>query len=197
MIEKIVNKLANDMEIAKIITKEQIEHYIYAMVILIEKFIIITTVLLVAIIKNNIFPTLVFWTSFMEIRKRTNGYHADSFLKCYFGTVLIYLVVVMISPLMLNHEYIVYVFLVISTFTIEFIGTVNHPNMNLTSSEYKAMKKTARYVTVIEVSIIGIMILLDADSIYINYMSFSIILCAALLCVSKILDKKNDLLATK
>lgn len=41
---------------------------------------------------------------FFELRKRTGGYHLDSFYKCYFATVAIYLAVILTVTSLVKYQ---------------------------------------------------------------------------------------------
>ena len=79
---------------------------------------------------------------------------------------------------------------VIAAIYIVLIGTVNHPNMHMNSEELIESKKLARLIVLLEVSIILGCVLLGASMIYTSYMAIAVILCAALLCISKILKQE-------
>ena len=70
------------------------------------------------------------------------------------------------------------------------IGTVNHPNMHMDSAELAESKKEARIILLLEGSIIYCCVLLGAHLIFISYMAIAVILCAALLCIAKILKQE-------
>ena len=45
-----------------------------------------------------------FYIFFFELRKRTGGYHLDSFYKCYFVMVAIYLVVMLTVTRLVKYQ---------------------------------------------------------------------------------------------
>ena len=45
-----------------------------------------------------------FYIFFFELRKRTGGYHLDSFYKCYFATVAIYLAVMLTVTSLVKYQ---------------------------------------------------------------------------------------------
>ena len=45
-----------------------------------------------------------FYIFFFELRKRTVGYHLDSFYKCYFATVAIYLAVMLTVTRLVKYQ---------------------------------------------------------------------------------------------
>ena len=118
------------------------------------------------------------------------GYHLDKFYKCYLATVVSYLVIVIISARLSEHPQWLFAILVIAITGIGLIGTVNHPNMHMTSEELMESKKSARTIVLLEGCIILGCVLLDADMVYISYMAIAVILCAALLCIAKIFKQE-------
>lgn len=66
------------------------------------------------------------------------------------------------------------------------MGTINHPNMNMSKSELKESKKAARLVVLMEVMIIAVLAYMKVDILYTGYMSVAVILCAFLMCLAKI-----------
>ena len=61
----------------------------------------------------------------------------------------------------------------------------NHPNMHMNSEEFTESKKLARIIVLLEFATILGCVLLGADMIYVSYMAIAVILCAALLYISK------------
>ena len=131
-----------------------------------------------------------FLVFFLELRKRTGGYHLDKYYKCYLATIVSYLVIVIISARLSEHPQWLFAILVIAITGIVLIGTANHPNMHMTLDELTESKKAARIITLLEGCIILGCILLEADMVYISYMAIAVILCAALLCIAKIFKQE-------
>lgn len=79
---------------------------------------------------------------------------------------------------------------VIAAIYIVLTGTANHPNIHMNTEELMESKKLARLIVLLEVSIILGCVLLGASMIYISYMAIAVILCVALLYISKILKQE-------
>ena len=133
---------------------------------------------------------MIFYIFFFELRKRTGGYYLDSFYKCYFATVAIYLAVMLTVTSLVKYQLWRLGAVVVAAIYIVRTGTVNHPNMHMNSEELMESKKLARLIVLMEVSIILGCVLLGAGMIYTSYMAIAVILCAALLCISKILEQE-------
>lgn len=140
-------------------------------------------------------PTLFFLVFFLSLRKRTGGYHLNSFGQCYVGTVAAYIIILGITPILVNYPKLLLGMLFPAICVIKLIGTVNHPNMHMNDEELAESNKAAGIMVVLEGFIIYFFALIRADMVYICYMSAAIILCAVLLCAAKILKqevKKNE-----
>ena len=190
MIEKIAIDLVDQMTETKLIHKDMAERYIYVAICWMEKFITIGTIILISIAVEKFLPTLFFLIFFLGLRKRTGGYHLDKFYQCYLASVLSYLVILGISTSLVGYPQLILGMLLFAMSVIGIIGTVNHPNMHMDSAELAESKKQARIILLLEGSIIYCCVLLGAHLIFISYMAIAVILCAALLCIAKILKQE-------
>ena len=190
MIEKIAIDLVDQMTETKLIHKDMAERYIYVAICWMEKFITIGTIILISIAVEKFLPTLFFLLFFLGLRKRTGGYHLDKFYQCYMASVLSYLVILGISTSLVGYPQLILGMLLFAMSVIGIIGTVNHPNMHMDSAQLAESKKEARIILLLEGSIIYCCVLLGADLIFISYMAIAVILCAALLCIAKILKQE-------
>ena len=192
MIEKIAIDLVDQMTETKLIHKDMAERYIYVAICWMEKFITIGTIILISIAVEKFLPTLFFLLFFLGLRKRTGGYHLDKFYQCYLASVLSYLVILGISTSLVGYPQLILGMLLFAMSVIGIIGTVNHPNMHMDSAQLAESKKEARIILLLEGSIIYCCVLLGADLIFISYMAIAVILCAALLCIAKILKQEVE-----
>lgn len=190
MIEKIAIDLVGQMADTKLIHKDMEERYVYVTICWMEKFITIGTIILISIAVQKFLPTLFFLIFFLGLRKRTGGYHFDKFYQCYLASVLSYLAILGISTSLAAYPQWLLGMLLLAMLGIGMIGTVNHPNMHMDSAELIESKKEARIIVLLEGSIIFCSVLLGADMVYISYMAIAVILCAALLCIAKILKQE-------
>lgn len=190
MVEIFVNSLVNQMEKEALLKTEMREHYIYMLVVMSEKWITILSILCLSILLKKVIPTVLFLLCFIPLRRRTGGYHADKFWKCYLGTLIIYLMINYLCSIVVYHMNIVYCGFIISVFLISMMGTINHPNIAMNVWELQKSKQAARYMLGLECMVVGAMIILRIQEIYVCYMAMSIILCAVPMCVAKILKQE-------
>lgn len=83
-----------------------------------------------------------------------------------------------------------YAILLLAIILICIMGTVNHPNMDMSKSELHESKKAARLLVLMEIMIIAVLRYLKIDILYIGYMSAAVILCASLMCLAKIIKQE-------
>ena len=190
MVEKLAKDLVLRMSENQLINVSDMDYYEYAILSLVEHGITIVTILLLGMIFKQFIPTICFLIFFFALRKRTGGYHADKFWKCYLGTSIIYITVVVSASLLAERSVLLYGLLFYAVILIEVIGTINHPNLALDTYELCEAKKAARLVVLLELIIILTFIWLGLDKLYICYMSISIILCAVLLLLAKIIKQE-------
>lgn len=190
MIEKIALKIVNQMEMQKIISKANCEYYEYALIGMVEQAITVGTMLFLGLLFRQFLHTVCFMVFFLSLRKRTGGFHADKFWQCYLGTVIFYIAIMQIVPILCRKPTIMYGLLFFAMLLICIMGTINHPNMDMSKSELRKSKKAARLVILMEVMIIAVLVYLKADLLYIGYMSVAVILCAFLMCLAKIIKQE-------
>ena len=190
MIEKMALKLVDQMEKEKIISKSSCKYYEYALISVVEHAITVGTMLLLGFIFRQFLPTICFMVSFFSLRRRTGGFHANKFWQCYLGTVITYIAVIQVVPVLCINQIIMYGMLFLAIILICIIGAINHPNIDISKSELQESKKAARLVVIMEVMIIVVLAYLKANILYIGYMSVAVILCALLMCLAKIIKQE-------
>ena len=190
MIEKMAYDLIGQMTEARIINKDMEERYVYVFICWTEKFITVGSIILLSLLFHKLLPTIFFLVFFLELRKRTGGYHMDKFYKCYLVSIVSYFIIVIISEKLSEHPQWLFAIVALAITGIGLIGTVNHPNMHMTSDELVESKKSARTIVLLEGCIMLGCALLYADMVYISYMAIAVTFCAAVLCIEKILKQE-------
>lgn len=188
MLERMADRLVSEFLNEKMIKKEQKEEYLYVIICLMESSITIGSILLISLFFQKLVPTVCFLLSFLFLRKKTGGYHLNSFMSCYVGTISLSCVVVQLSDLLFER----YIFVggVIASMCIAVIGTVNHPNMKMTSNEMQVARKGARITLLVEDAFVVILKWMNADSMVVKCFFMGIIVCAVLLLIAKIVGQE-------
>lgn len=190
MVEKMALKLVNQMEMQKIISKTNCEYYEYALISMVENAITIGSMLLLGLLFKQFLHTVCFIVFFLSLRKRTGGFHANKFWQCYLGTVIFYIAIMQSVPILCRNQAVMYAMLFLAMLLICIMGTINHPNMDMSKRELRESKKAARLLVLLEVMILAALVYLKADLLYIGYMSVAIILCAFLMCLARIIKQE-------
>lgn len=190
MIERLAALLASQMEVENIIGNDKKEYYEYVLIIMLEKWITILSIIVISICLKNIFSTILFLFFFLTLRKRTGGFHMNTFLQCYLTSIAVYIVIIYLSTIMVNYMNVIYVLTGCAMVVIGSIGTVNHPNLALNSNELQEAKKSARYLAVFEGLIMMAGVLFNIAELYLCCMAIAIILCAILMIIAKILRQE-------
>lgn len=190
MVEKIVMELVDQMEDRKIIEKSSRDYYEYVLVTLAEHIIGVGTMLIIGMLFKQFIPTVIFLVFFLSLRKRTGGYHADKFWQCYLATIITYIGIIKIAAVLSEKTYFMYGMLLLAVLVIEVIGTVNHPNIDMSKGELQENKKSARLLVLMEAAVIILLDILGMNQLYVSYMSIAIILCSLLMCVAKLLKQE-------
>lgn len=190
MVEKLAVNLVNQMLENQMIGNSQKENYIYSLIVLMERIITVGTILVISLFIKNLIPTVFFLIFFLSLRARTGGFHCNTFRQCYIGTTVTYVLIVILTNFWVYQWKLLLWILLLAIATILVIGTVNHPNIRMNALELSESKKAARILVILQGSVIYFFVFLKSDMLYIYYMSIAIILCATLLCLSKILKQE-------
>lgn len=189
MIEQLVYELIQK----KILDEEHREDYKYILEIKFEKLVTYSILLFVALLIGKPMQGMLFAVSFVGLRQTTGGFHAESFCGCLLGSVLTLLLgVKIVVPLSECYTEATGCVLLLSIICILCFAPVNHPNLALTKEERKKHKYLSICVLGIELGIIGIGEYLHMH--FQRYMVASLIICAVLILLAKIIrqEVKDD-----
>lgn len=185
MIEQVVKKLVDSLQRNGIITLNQYDEYFYVILGDVEAGITVISILLISVKFHKLFPTIIYLFFLFSLRKRTGGYHMDSYIKCYIGSLSLYGITVFACYLLEKQFTILTSITVLASFTILLIGAVNHPNINMNKEELQDSKRMSRLTLFLEVCVISFLMWIGANKTIITYECFAIIVCALLLCIAK------------
>lgn len=189
--EYVANLLVEKLLEQSLIHPHDKDIYIYYAQIWIEKLVGFSAFLIISMIENLLVETILFVVFFSWIRKYTGGFHASNFFWCFIGSCGVYLLYInIVYPLLVCCLDLNMILLFISVCAILAIGAVNHPNMNWNYAELSVTRKMARVVTLFEAGVIIAALYLRITNSYILFMSFGVILSAALLALGKLLKQE-------
>lgn len=104
------------------------------------------TLIIIGIIFNMVWQSIIFITAYSVLRSYAGGYHTGDKLKCYlFSIVMIIIVLWLIRWIPLN-EFIYFIITVISSMIILIMAPVEDSNKPLDSKEKKVFKKRSNII---------------------------------------------------
>lgn len=190
MIDRLANHITDRFEEENLISPELREHYVYALITMIERVLAITSILALSLVLKELVSSIIFLLMFFSLRRHTGGFHTKKFWQCYLDSLTTYIAMLYLSAVMTKYMGMIYVCLTIAVIYILKTGTVNHPNMAMDHGELAASKKAARCMVVFQVGLILIMGAAGGNKRYIAVMSMAVILCAVLMLLAKL--KKQE-----
>lgn len=111
------------------ISEEDEEWYVYSLQIIIEKIIGFSTILAISVIWNYLLQTVAFLLVFSIIRNYSGGFHFRHFSSCYFFSMGIYLVfLLLVQKYRVGFTSIVILVVFLMVLGTVCIGAVNNPS---------------------------------------------------------------------
>lgn len=190
--EKIATFLANKMLDEKMISQEDKDWFIYSLQVVIEKIIGYVSILLLAMMFNCFFQTVLFLLVFSGVRQYSGGFHLKHFWSCYLLSIGLYVIFVLIFQKYRFEfsliEMLIVFFIVLGIFC---IGAVNNQEVHWSNKEQSEKSALTKLMAVLAFfSIIGLKIAGVEDS-YLWFMGFGICLSFAGIFVQAIKNIKN------
>jgi len=183
----VVDKLINQLIINNIVPYNMKDEYKYALDKIVERTVSYLVIFIISVLFNIFLPTFIFLLCFCSLRGCTGGFHFNSYIKCLFSTIAIYIVfIISIYPWLYNNsEYLPYI-LIASVIIILLVGSINHPNMNWDENEEYEANKAARILLFLQGTCIFLCIELNINKTCLIFAIFGISLCAISLIIAKI-----------
>lgn len=143
---RVINYFTNYLINENIIKESEYEIYQYGLLVAMEMFLSLITILVLNIVLGIGYEGVVFLIVFISVRTFSGGMHLEKFYNCYFCSSLTYVACIKISKyLILPNGLCLMVGVVLATFTFAFTP-VKQYNMDICLSEQKKMKKNVRKV---------------------------------------------------
>lgn len=191
MIDELIVKIVDSMINTDIISKDDKEAYVYAYTITLEKVLTLITISIMGVVLNRLVNIIIFLCTFMFLRRRTGGFHLETFVQCFMGTNLICVIIEACDFVWLKYMTLVMFLCMVSVLYIICVGTVNHPNLALNDGELMESKKRARIIVALEALLTIVLCIVRVDRTITGYMAMGINICALLLVMSKIQSRMN------
>ena len=96
MYKHLAESLATLLAANKIIDIDQQENYSYGLELFLFKFTLYAIILIISLITNSVWISLIFTFSYMLLRQHTGGFHCKSAEACMVTSILIYLLMLIL-----------------------------------------------------------------------------------------------------
>ncbi len=167
------------------------ESYVYGLEIIMEKLITYSVLLFLALHIKLLIPSILFVIFFVILRGYTGGLHANTYMGCFTGTIVMYLTCSqLIAPFLIKEKIIIYLSLFIAGTLIFLLAPINHPNLNMNFDEIKKCKRGIRFVLAFEIIFIVGGVFWEVNEVYIVFPCLGLVMCAILLILAKIIKQE-------
>lgn len=183
MFKSYASKITSFLIENKEIEQEDYEVYKYGFEVLIAFILNISIVLIIGLLFNKVFYSIVFLVCYCPMRQFVGGYHANNYTKCLLIFILIFILIMNI-PLNIDSQ--IYTFMIFIISTLSYIGIfilapLEHRNNPLTLSEIKKYKKISKILA--GIVYISTLIFMKID----NLKELSVYTCSSLFWINTML----------
>jgi accessory gene regulator B len=136
--------------------EDDIEVYSYGLQIFLSSVLEVLAVLIIGLCIGRFFETIAFFVSFISLRSGAGGYHAKTYLRCFFGLLVVYglhIGVLIITPVSVSY-YVPLLILTLSVFPILRYAPVADPNKPIGPIQRKAFRRRSLVMLLIQIVII-------------------------------------------
>ena len=164
---KSISKYISDILWNKgIIQKEDIDSCKYGLDIFFSSFIEIFSILVISAIVGNIIETILLFTAFIPLRIYAGGYHADTKIRCYILSLLMYIIFCIILSIVSCKQYLKMSVLctIFTCALVIFKAPIIHCNKEVNNVERKNYRKMSIKICVIETMVILLLIIIIPKS---------------------------------
>ncbi|CEN30901.1 accessory gene regulator protein B [[Clostridium] sordellii] len=187
MIKSSANKVTSFLYYNNYIDSDKYDYevYLYGFESIIALILNTVSILLIGLLFDRFMHTVVFLLCYYPLRQFTGGYHADTYEKCFFTFVVIFIATIFIA----NHlgyaevRPLILLFSVINYISICLLSPVDHINNILTDVEKVNYKKKARLIAT------SVLLFIFVSNNYFIYSAFSLFWINILLNVAFIKNK--------
>lgn len=170
-LERISEKAATKMASCHVIMDEEVYLYSYGIQVLILAGLGLLEFLLIGIIFRRVIEVFLFYASFSLLRKHSNGFHAKNVISCSIVSGIVLITVILMEQITIRNIWI-YGFVVIGLSVIGLlIGSINHPNLDMSREELDRAKRITRLSILFELLLILLLLLCKVKTKWIYYVS--------------------------
>jgi len=165
---KCTGKIAAILSSADCIDANDRDVCAYGLEILFMTVLEVASIILISALVGNFLETVVFFIAFVPLRIYAGGYHADTRIRCYLISLVVYSAYTLLLS-SIQSQYYLYVsagMSVVNIFIVYILAPVIHSNKSAGTKEYIKYKKISRCIVIFEVLVYLIMIFLFKSKYY-------------------------------
>ncbi len=131
--------------------KYDYEVYLYGFEILVASILNSVAILLIGLLFDRFIHSVVFLICYCPLRQFAGGYHADTYKRCFFIFICIFLLTIFLSNNLGNIglRHLIILFSTLNCISICILSPVEHVNNPLTDVERIKYKKNTRLITIL------------------------------------------------
>lgn len=172
MVKSSANKVTSFLYYNKYIDSDKYDYevYLYGFEILVASILNSVAILLIGLLFDRFLHSIVFLSCYCPLRQFAGGYHADTYKRCFFIFVVIFLLTIFLSNVLGYTELksLIILFSILNWGSICLLSPVEHVNNPLTDNERIKYKKNARLIATI------ILIYIYISNKYFIYSAFAL-----------------------
>ena len=193
MSERIAAKLADIAWESGIISEDDRDLYIYSYQILIERTVSWACILFIALFFGTLYPyALIFAAFYLSLSMFTGGWHAPSFILCFFMSVGVFLGFSLVEPLLAD-ALSINALMIIVAFCAVGIGLLRpaaHPNKPMDDRGMKRCRRVAVVVLILQ-SFIAFVFFAMGNSRMLLFIAFSFVIVSFSLVIAHCSVKRH------
>lgn len=140
MLSKMAESLTRHLRRHNVINEEDTDIYVYGLELLLSFFFSVSIIMLLGILLNSIFETILFLSVFIFLRCFSGGFHAKTYWMCSLVTFSTYGISLLFSKLVSIHLIGYIILFVIGTVILAIFAPIEHPNKKLSQTQKKKFK---------------------------------------------------------
>lgn len=153
MIKSSANKVTSFLYYNDYIDREKYEYevYLYGFESLIALTLNLVAILLIGLLFDRFMHTVVFLACYCPLRQFTGGYHADTYKKCFFTFLVIFIATIFIANNLVHSglKPLIILFSALNWISIYLLSPVDHINHILTDTDKIKYKKKAGLIAIL------------------------------------------------
>lgn len=168
MINKLATIIADRLVSIGTIKADEKELYVYGLFMLISKLMYFFIAFIVGIVFGVWIESIVFFVSFMAVRKYGGGYHADSETKCEILSILsiIICIIAIRVTYLFDMRWMLLVLSVVSAVIVFVVCPLDTPDKPLNDKEFKHYRKITRIIVLGMLSVVIVSFYLKTNMLF-------------------------------